>query len=125
MSTQDSWGIYTMYCECRGEPKYGQRGVAHVLMNRSLIRELAIKEVALQPSQFSCFNDGVRPPITNSEAYAICKEQWSMAREERLYGFSFFGADHYHATYIEPPYWTKDMEYIVQVGQHLFYKAGY
>jgi len=123
MITQDHWGAYTMYCECKGEPFYGQRGVAHVLMNRALIRELSIKEVALQPWQFSCFNHGKRPPVVNPEEMIKCEKMWNMAKTERLYGFSFFGADHYHATYIRQPSWARDMEFIVQIGLHIFYKS--
>lgn len=45
-----------LWGEARGEPNDGVSAVAWVIKNRALSRDLTVKEVCLQPRQFSCFN---------------------------------------------------------------------
>lgn len=46
----------TIIGESRGEVIEGQVAVANVIRNRSLFRNKPIKEICLQPEQFSCWN---------------------------------------------------------------------
>lgn len=123
INTQRFYGSVTVYHEARGEPLYGQAGVAHVILNRAILRGLTIKEVVYQYKQFSCYNANKQPSITNYEALFTAENMFDRAIEERLYGFDFFGADHYHATYISQPSWARGMKSIVQVGHHIFYSS--
>ena len=114
----------TVYHEGRGEPLYGQAGIAHVILNRAIIRKLTIKEVVFEPWQFSCYNNNKRPSITNYDAFITAMKMTQRAIDERLYGFNFYGADHYHATYMNPyPSWIHSMTKVAEVGQHIFYKG--
>jgi len=113
----------TVYHEARGEPLYGQCAVAHIILNRAIIRELSVEKIIYQPYQFSCYNNNKRPPITNYNAFITAQKMVQRAITERLYGFDFYGADHYHATYIKTPSWAKSMTCVGGAGQHLFYRS--
>ena len=47
------WLALNLYHECRGEPLAGQIAVAHVVMNRAEKRGKSLREIVLQPYQFS------------------------------------------------------------------------
>lgn len=125
MSTdQKFYGAATVYHEARSEPVFGQVCVAHVILNRALIRHLSIKEVIYQPKQFSCYNENKYLPIDNYKSMVRAEKAFQRAIDERLYGYNLYGADHYHATYMDPyPSWSKDMKVVAQVGLHIFYKG--
>jgi len=117
------WLITCVYFESRGEPWDGQKAVAHTVMNRAELRGKSIKDTVLAPYQFSWANDSNRPPIEDYQAYIRCGESVVEALRERSEGKTFHWADHYHATYIEPPSWTRGMDVVATIGQHTFYKS--
>lgn len=126
MIDQKFYGAATICHEAANQPEFGQIGVGHVILNRAILRNLTIKGVVYQKKQFSCYNSNKQPPIEDYEAFIIAQMAFQKAIDERLYGYNFFGADHYHATYMDPyPSWITDMEVVAQIGQHIFYKAGY
>lgn len=43
-----------------------------------------------------------------------------LSKESAIVDFTG-GADHYHADYIEPPYWTANMVRVAQIQNHIFY----
>jgi len=47
----------TLFGEARGEPVEGQIAVANVVLNRTRIRNMSIRDICLQPKQFSCWNE--------------------------------------------------------------------
>ena len=118
------WLALNLYHECRGEPLAGQIAVAHVVMNRAEKRGKSLREIVLQPYQFSWANGGARPKITEYEALCECFEAAVQALGERLEGKSFSHADHYHEKSMSPsPSWTKDMAKVATVGNHIFYRS--
>ncbi len=123
MTEDGFWMVYTLCCECPNEPERGQIGVAHVMLNRAVERGLRLKDVALEPRQFSCFNNGRRITI-NHHYFVRCLESVNKAISERADGINFGGADHYHATYMTPyPDWARDMKVIETIGLHVFYRS--
>jgi len=117
------WIALCLYHECRGEPQEGQIAVAHVIMNRAIKRGKSVKEIIQQPKQFSWLNDGRPDDVVDHDAFVLCMESVVLARNERLEGKNFFGADHYFADYIDQPSWAKNMTFIRKVGRHLFYRS--
>jgi len=114
----------TTYHEGRGEPLYGQEGIVHVILNRVIIRKLTVKGVVYEPYQFSCYNANKNPAITNYNAFIIADEIVDKVYTDRVMGFTFYGADHYHATYMDPyPSWAPTMTRVAIVGQHIFYRS--
>ncbi len=116
------WISLCLYHEARGEPRNGQIAVAHVIMNRAIKRGMSVKEIILQPHQFSWVNDNRPDNVQNHKAFVICKESVAEARREQLEGKNFQGANHYFADYIPAPSWAKDMTLVEKIGKHLFYR---
>lgn len=114
----------TVYHEARGEEVRGQGAVAHVIYNRALIRDLSIWQVVYQPMQFSCYNKNKNPPMPNERAFAVAEKIVKKVVKDRLHNFNFYGADHYHATYMDPyPKWAKGMVVVAIIGKHIFYRS--
>ena len=125
MKTEDLlWLTKTIYFEARGESDDGKIAVGQVILNRVKSRRFpnTVKEVCLQPKQFSCYNDG-EPPIKDEKSYKKCEEAAEMCFLLQESGKDFGGADHYFADYIKPPRWAKKMEYLTKIGKHLFYRS--
>jgi len=122
----------TIFGEARGEPDAGKEAVAHVVINRVNSHRFAntVEGVCLQPSQFSCFNQGDanRPVImaqtlnsTNSgfmECIALANRVISGAAADNT-----GGATHYYDfKMIAAPSWTIGATLTVQIGSHRFFK---
>jgi spore germination cell wall hydrolase CwlJ-like protein len=119
----DFWVTLCVYFESRGEPRLGQKFVAHVIYNRAEQRNQSVKDVIFAPKQFSWANNGNRPAIDDYHAFINCGNAVQEALLERKEGFTAYGADHYHATWIEPPSWIKCMDVVTIIGQHTFYRS--
>lgn len=117
------WLTTCVYFEARGEPHAGQKAVAHVVLNRAENRKQSVTDVVTAPYQFSWANNGVRPPISDYNAFIRCAAAVKDAIDERLLGKTMDMADHYHATWIDPPDWAAGMDKIATIGQHIFYKS--
>ena len=115
------WLAMNLYHEARGESVAGQVAVAHVVLNRAQKRGKSLKEIILQPYQFSWANSGARPAIAEYEALLQCFESAMIALNERLEGKTLKNADHYHAKSVSPS-WARNMKVIATVGNHIFYK---
>jgi len=130
VNSQEFYAAATVYHEARGESIDGQIACAHVIFNRALARHLSVKEVVYQPEQFSCYNEDKEPSITNYKAFVIAQEAVNRARDERLRGLSFSGADHYLNPYLvietqgKLPEWVEGMERVAIIGRHHFYRSG-
>lgn len=119
------YGSATIYHEAKDEPSLGRVCASHVILNRSVIRKLSIKGVVYEPWQFSCYNKRKNPPISSYVKFIQCQKSFEKAFSQRLLGYTYFGADHYHADYMDPyPDWSfhPDMKLIGQVGVHVFYR---
>ena len=113
--------ITTIILEAGGEYQVGAlEAVYEVIMNRAKKRKKTPAQVCLQKWQFSCWND---KDIADNIAKAKKHPRWVIAKnilgKETNYTN---GADHYHADYIDDPYWAKSMKVTVKIGKHIFYK---
>lgn len=114
--------------EAEAEPLLGKIAVACVVRNRVNDKRWpdTWKEVMLQPKQFSCFlPEYFRPSIIKQD------QQNPVWRESYFSAFGVYnryilaearGANHYHANYIETPYWVVGKTPVLEIGKHKFYK---
>jgi spore germination cell wall hydrolase CwlJ-like protein len=123
----------TLYGEARGDvSKVGiiaLEAIAGVIWNRWKLNPKRFGEtprkVCLQPYQFSCWNshDPNLPVLMsslNDGTYTLCQ----MVANEFLSGKGVdvtYGANHYHSRWIYPPSWAKDVEPLIDIGNHRFY----
>jgi spore germination cell wall hydrolase CwlJ-like protein len=111
----------TIILEAGGEYSEGaMQAVYEVIANRSANRQLALHEVCLQPSQFSCWSG---KEVASQIAKAKSHPRWGEAFVITLYPKTNYtnGADHYHADHVDP-YWNKHMKVTAIIGRHIFYK---
>ena len=116
------WLTLCVYHEARGEPPEGQRAVVHVVMNRVEKRNKPVKEIILQPFQFSWANQGKRPAIKDYHALEQCAVSVAEALDERVQGKNLDGADHYRAVYVDPS-WDDNMTVVKKIGKHIFFRS--
>lgn len=116
------WLTMNAYHEARGETFDGIKAVCHVVLNRARSRKKTVKEIVLQPLQFSWANGGARPPVKDYDAFANCLSAAIAAGEEQDAGKNLFGEDHYHATSVNPA-WSGKMMKVATIGKHIFYKS--
>ena len=124
MTSEDLfWLAVCLYHEARGECDEGIQAVAHVILNRAKQKRKTVKEIVLQPSQFSWANNGARPPIKDYGSFVKCLDlAGKTVKEREELGVDFNGADHYHAVTVNPS-WAKSMQKIAKVGGHIFYRG--
>ena len=118
--------VATIILEAGGEYHVGAlEGVYEVIMNRAEKRKMTPAEVCLQKWQFSCWNghaDGIKA-LEDTIARAKKHPRWKIAKNILGRDTNYVkGADHYHADYIDKPYWAKSMKVTVKIGKHIFYK---
>lgn len=112
----------TIVYEARGEPLEGMASIGFVILNRVNNKRWpdSVEKVVKQPHQFSFWKDKHRQRKPSSEdwtkGYEVAYDVLNR-RIENPVGV----ADHYHSVNISPK-WTKNMEFVVQLGQHIFYK---
>ena len=117
------WLAINIYHEARGESTEGQEAIGHVCFNRAEKRKMSIKDIVLQPFQFSWHNRNKFPPITEYESLLNCLDVANKVAIDRQRGNDpMNGADHYFADYIDPPEWAKGMTMICKIGKHIFYR---
>jgi spore germination cell wall hydrolase CwlJ-like protein len=124
--TDDDVVIATIILEAGGEYHVGAlEGVYEVIMTRAEKRKMTPAEVCLQKWQFSCWNghaDGIKA-LEDTIARAKKHPRWKIAKNILGRDTNYVkGADHYHADYIDKPYWAKSMKVTVKIGKHIFYK---
>ena len=138
--------------EARGEIAMAKLLVAVSIVNRAKDLKRwpnTLAGVVLQPKQFSSFNIGdpnaSKVPALNDASFVSCCTMVDCALAEvsgiasrvqeldvelrtllRSCGYvnkSMLETNHYHDDSIEPPSWTKGMQYLGKVGKLLFYKG--
>jgi spore germination cell wall hydrolase CwlJ-like protein len=112
-----------IYHEARGEPIVGQIAVAQVTMNRVEHNYFPddVCSVVWEDKQFSWTHDGRSDRIRDNRAYQVAlnvAETVYNDQEDDPTAGSLF----YHATYINPPRWTRYMEVSTEIGVHVFYQ---
>lgn len=111
-----------VYHEARGEPVIGQKGVASVIVQRSITPERwgdTPCEVVI-PVQFSFMQSRYRfEPISDMKAWKLAVRVALTVMYEGPMD-ELRDADHYHATYVDPK-WRYKMRKTAQIGNHIFY----
>jgi len=107
-----------IYHEARGEGVVGQKAVAHVTLNRAIERDMSIKDVVLEPKQFSwTFEKTTYLPDDLDSFFNCVAVATHAANEDDFTG----GSTHYHALSVQP-YWASSLEEIGNIGNHKFYR---
>lgn len=116
------WLALNIYHEARGEPLEGKVAVAHVTITRATKRRLSVENTVKQPHQFSWYSDKKPDDITDHDSFVECLHAALIAMDRRLQGDTMHGADHYHATSVNPR-WNRKMKVLATIGNHIFYRA--
>ena len=127
----------TVFLEAEGEPEEGKVAVAWVIRNRIDAKTTTIREIALAPWQFSCWNPDyagqrkVRLTVPDPERWASC---WRAAvgAYYRLLPDPTAGADHYLNPVLTRqtrsdhslPRWYDPDRVTLRVGRHEFLRLG-
>lgn len=121
--------VRTIYGEARGEPEEGQRGVAHVLVNRQASGRWgkSLAAVCLAGFQFSCWN--LNDP-NRRLMLELPDDNPALLRFREMVNAALAGeqdptngATHYFAaTMTAPPAWVAGAAACGRLGNHLFYK---
>jgi N-acetylmuramoyl-L-alanine amidase len=119
------WLIICIYFEARGQTFAEKVKVGHVVYNRSIKRDLPIKQIVKQPYQFSFMNenDPQELAIKDFDAYIECVRAAYAVDEEQQRGLNFYRADHYHDHSISPPNWTHNMTVVETTDDFTFYRG--
>ena len=120
------WLALNIYFEARNQPVKGQYAVAHVTLNRAAQDNKSIKEVVLEPGQFSWVKNKHRN-MRASKIYVGEKDAFSKAVQVALSAYvtpdPTNGATHYHASYVRPK-WASKLKRKTRIGQHIFYAVN-
>jgi len=125
-----------LYHEARGESLAGNLAVGFVTMNRvadprypdtvcGVVKQAkyhAWSEFPIRNKcQFSWFCDGLSDKPKDDKAFmeSVLLSKHIMA--STVTDISE-GATHYHATWIQAPYWAGDLSVVLELDQHIFYK---
>jgi len=117
------WLTMNLYFEARGEPKEGQVAICHVVMNRASRRGQTVEQVIRAAKQFSWYNVGTVPAVTEPMELIECAASVMAAFGERLQGKTLWGSDHYFNPDIVRPSWAATMARTCSVGNHEFYRS--
>lgn len=118
------------YGEARGEGDKGMQAVLNVMANRQADGRYpsTLGGVATQTKQFSAYNDNdpnrdVLDAVTkNDPIFQTALALAELAATGHLPDITG-GATHYHADWINPPYWTAGATETTRIGSHIFYKG--
>lgn len=120
------WLALNIYFEARNQPVKGQYAVAHVTLNRAAQDNKSIKEVVLEPGQFSWVKNKHRN-MRASKVYVGEKDAFGKAVQVALSAYIIpdptNGATHYHASYVRPK-WASKLKRKTKIGQHIFYAVN-
>lgn len=126
-----------LYFEARDQPVVGQLAVGYSTMNRvkderypdtvcGVVKQAQYsswdsKNPIRHRCQYSWFCDGMSDEPKNSKAMQEATILAANIYYGRVTDISD-GATHYHATWIEAPYWTEKMTTVFTIDDHIFYR---
>ena len=126
-----------LYFEARDQPVVGQLAVGFSTMNRvaderypdsvcGVVKQAQYsawdsKNPIRHRCQYSWFCDGMSDEPKNSKAMLEATILAANIFYGRVTDISD-GATHYHATWINAPYWTEQMTTVFTIDQHIFYR---
>ena len=110
----------TVYHEARGEPLSGQYAVAHVVMNR-------VKDSHWGASV--CSVVGSKAQFSYTRHHSFPKDIEALRKSVRVARQVMNGrpdvtrgATHYFNPFLAAPGWAGELQYILKIGNHVFYK---
>ena len=121
----------TIYMEARGECLEGQIAVAHVILNRVKANKpyfggKNITDVCRKQYQFECWNDipHNQTDIDIREPEAYNKIEGFLRRVlDGTISDNTHGCDHYNNPRKESASWVNNVDYIMAIGEHRFYRS--
>jgi len=113
----------TLILEAGGEYSRGAMEAVHeVIYNRSIKRNKSMSDICLQKWQFSCWNGkNIEENVAKAKNHSRWNKAMKIILSQNITNFTN-GADHYHANYIDKPYWADSMNVTAKIGRHIFYK---
>lgn len=113
------WLTMNVYHEARGENLKGQMAVVYVTLNRSKKRNKTVKEVILEPYQFSwTLRDKETWMPKDTKTFMKCMASVYKALDSEDFTG---GATFYHNQTVKPK-WRHSFKYVGMYGTHSFYK---
>lgn len=119
LSPEDRVAIETILLEAAGDGFESMVAVGEAIRNRTQLFKKSVREVCLQPKQFSGWNDRPRAErfLTRHRShYGRAWLAWKISAISSLTG----GATDYHTQDIRP-YWASAYQPSARVGSHIFY----
>ncbi len=116
------WLTLNVYHEARSEPEVGQIAIVHVTLNRARQQQLPIKDIVIEPHQFSWTLQKNKNSYIPHDTKAFIECLHTVYIALQIPDITQ-GATHYHLDSIKP-YWTKDYIFVGQFGSHKFYKEN-
>ena len=126
-----------LYFEARDQPVVGQLAVGYSTMNRvkderypdsvcGVVKQAKYsswdsKNPIRHRCQYSWFCDGMSDEPKNSKAMLEATILAANIFYGRVTDISD-GATHYHATWIDAPYWAEKMTTVFTIDEHIFYR---
>ena len=110
----------TILGEARGEGEAGMYGVACVIVQRSINRNLSPKQVCLEEDQFDCWKKMDYNLLKIPQAAYAWKLASNLKRLDRTF---VKNADHF-CNINEHNYWTKGQKPVKIIKRHKFYKLN-
>ena len=118
-----------LYFEARNQSQVGQQMVGHEHYPGTVCE--VVKQARYRKDNktipirnacaYSWWCNGLSDQPQNLEAFSRAKIMAHRIYTGQVNDFSE-GATHYHATWIEPPYWVEQMQTISRIDQHIFYR---
>ena len=119
-----------LWREARGEPLEGKIAVGYSILNRKAAPQWGntIMGVLFQRLQYSSLTYAQDPqlilwPKDNDPSWVQSMQVATDVLEGTVPN-PIDGADSYHDTSIQPPYWATEQTFVKQIGRLLFYKLG-
>ncbi len=112
----------TILAEARGEGEAGMYAVAAVIAQRANDKKVTPEQVCLKRKQFSCWNNKSVKDLKHLLKVDQAKYALLLARNIKLLSREFVSfANHYHNKSVKP-YWSKGVNPVKVIGNHIFYK---
>lgn len=118
--------IKTLMGEGLGEGLTGMTAIAETIRNRAVMRKLSPSQVAMQPKQYSFWNDQKKAgewlaKHGTGDAYQMAAHAYEIAFNENSQLAN--GATHYYNPRVvsSVPDWARKYEYKGRVGRHEFH----
>lgn len=119
-----------LWREARGESREGKIAVAHSILNRKAAPQWGntVMGVLFQRLQYSSLTYAGDPQLTlwpkdADPSWVECLDVADQVLDGKIES-PIDGADSYHDTSIDPPYWATKDTFVRQIGRLRFYKVG-